>query len=390
MHTARRKMQSQPYSQQAVRENEDLIKSKADIMVKRMLSGATSSSSGKTVDVYPLCGLFSLEVILECAFNFRCGESLDGESSQYLHCMDLSAKTVPINAVLPILSKLGIGRYVPGFIGTAFRSTERWADMTRAYLHSFQSNEKAFDTTFRFMATPLLVSNDEYLGRKLTNDEVLEEAMGIAFAGSGTTSTTVLYLLYQLSRGESELWQQRLRKEIHDCREAKGSDLRLTDLNKLPLLNAVIKETMRLHPTIISTLPRTLERELVITHRSRNEKTIVLPVGTDVGMQNYVHHHDPTTFPDPGEFLPQRWLDAEKDQLADMNAALTPFSTGQRGCIGQNLAKAELLLATAEVVSRLELQLDGTMTSNDMYMEDRFNIAPKNRKLLLNIKAIKD
>ena len=102
-------------------------------------------------------------------------------------------------------------------------------------------------------------------------------------------------------------------------------------------------------------------------------------------MQNYVHHRDPTLFPEPDRFIPERWLDGS---VGDMNNALTPFSVGSRNCIGQTLAKAELYLAVSKIFRQLRISLNTTMTDWDMVMEDRFNIAPKGRRLLLDIDVL--
>ncbi|KAB5566639.1 cytochrome P450 [Coniochaeta sp. 2T2.1] len=389
-HSARRKLQSQPYSQTAVFENESLIASRATILVDRAISGAETSASGRTVDMYTLCGLFSLEVILQCAFNHDSGERADGDSLEYLHMMDASAKLLPINAAMPWILKLGIGAHLPGGLGQRYRGHARWAQMTDTFLADFQANDRAYDKSQRFLSTPLLVNHDEFLGRRLSRSEALEEAMGIAFAGSGTTSTTLFYLIYAMSRPEAEIKQELLRQEINAA--AKNGKLGLKDIQGVPYLNAVIKETMRLYPTIISTLPRTLETSVTISPSSSHSglKTAVcLPAGTDVGMQNYVHHRDPSVFPDPHTFNPERWLSSDEAELKDMEAALTPFSLGPRMCIGQNLAKAELYLAVTEIFRRLKVRLnEAVMKPEDMIMEDRFNIAPRGRKLVVDIEVI--
>ncbi|CAI4217636.1 unnamed protein product [Parascedosporium putredinis] len=314
MHAARRKMQSQPYSQAAVLENEHLVASKARIMVDRMIHGALNSVSGETVDVYKLCGMFSLEVILQCAFNHDSGEQADGDSLQFLLAMDGSAPCMPISAVMPFIPKLGIGKYFPGFIGESYTNLEKWADITRGLLTEFENKEASLDKTKRFMATPLLTNRDDYLGRHLTPDEILEEAMGIAFAGSGTTSTTMFYIIYCLSLPESAGYQESLRKEL--VQAAAGSKLTIKVAQDLPWLNAVIKEAMRLHPTIISTLPRILKEDTTLVLAGGN--TFVLPQGTKVGMQNYIHHRDPALFQDPKRFAPERWLTADPAKMKDM------------------------------------------------------------------------
>lgn len=223
------------------------------------------------------------------------------------------------------------------------------------------------------MITPLLLVNDTFLGRRLTEDETVEEAMGIAFAGSGTTSTTLTYLLYNMSLPENQHHQTKLRKEVANA----GTSL--NDLQHLPFLNAVIKETMRLNPTIISTLPRVLDTPL-----SLSKTGMSLPAGTIVGMQNYVHQRDPTVFPDPEHFKPERWLE-NNDQA---EKALTPFSIGNRNCIGQNLARAELYLAVSNVFRNLSLSFSKNMKAGEMEMEDRFNVAPRGRRLLVEVKVL--
>ncbi|KAJ9661600.1 hypothetical protein H2201_006456 [Coniosporium apollinis] len=381
-------MQAQPYSQGAVSENESLIASKAANFVKRAITAARASTTGKNVDVYTLCGLFSLEVVLQCAFNHDSGEAADGDSLKLLHAMDKAAQTLPIQATVPMIGKLGIGRYLPGFAGVAYRGLDEWAEMTRSLIAQFQQEEKALDKSHRFMVTPLLVNSDDFLGRRLTEAEVLEESMGIAFAGSGTTSTTLTYLIYAMSRPEAAEYQAKLRKELQKAAAMKGAKLRLKELQDLPFLNAVIKETMRLYPTIISTLPRTLEAPLELT-AGQGTRTVVLPPGVDVGMQNYVHHQDRELFPEPGKFMPERWLDdSDPSRLKDMQSALTPFSVGPRNCIGQNLARAELYLAVSEIFGRLGLQLNDTMAADDMFMEDRFNIAPRGRRLVVDVDVL--
>lgn len=134
--------------------------------------------------------------------------------------------------------------------------------------------------------------------------------MGIMLAGSSTTSSTLTYFLYVISLPRNEHVQERLREEILGISHSDN----LAELREAPYLNAVIKETMRLYPTIISTLPRILDQPIYIDGME-------LPPGAIVGLQNYVHHRDPIVFPDPESFTPGRWL--ESPNLEAMEAALS-------------------------------------------------------------------
>ena len=136
-------------------------------------------------------------------------------------------------------------------------------------------------------------------------------------AGLDTTSNGLSRILYLLAQDQES--QERLRTELLEARsrpvtEPNGANIPHDELMKLPYLDAVFRETMRLYPTIISTLPRILDQPIFIGGME-------LPPGVVVGMQNYVHHRDPVVFPDPESFTPERWL--ESPNLEAMEAALS-------------------------------------------------------------------
>lgn len=378
-HHARRKMQSSQYSQQSILANEAHIAEETDVLVRRIVDAAQKSETG-TVDVYNFCALFSLEVILKVSFDRDCVDSEQEEpqnslSQTLLDAMDATALLLP--GALPFLRPLctaGIGRYLPGIVGKASRQFDVWVELTHTILRDFAQKEKNLNRDQRFLATPFFTNTDEFLGRSMTEEEAVEEAMGLMFAGSRTTSTTLAYLIYCLASAEDI--QSQLREEL----QALGEDPTISNVKDLPLLNAVIKETMRLHPTIFSTLPRVLDSPICIGD-------FVLPKDTEIGMQNYVHHRDPKVFPQPDEFLPNRWL--HNNSNGEMNDAFTPFSLGPRNCIGQNLARVELLLATSRIFRNLKIKLADTKSSeDDMEMKDVFIILPKGQKLLVKVEVV--
>lgn len=373
MHSARRKMMSQPFSQQATNENETLISEMSGRLVQRILSSSAASSTN-TTDIMPLCKLFSLEVICKAAFNKDISEPSIEHALTFLQAMEDTPRVLIMTSIFPFLRRWKrLGEYLPGMFGHAFRQSKLYEQFTRFLFREFRQESK-MDNTERFMGTPLLRGEDTYLGRRLNEDEAIEEAMGLAFAGSGTTSSTLLYLFYTLSRPQNRQVQCKLREEL------QNAGCKLAEVKDLPYLNAVIKETMRLYPTIIGTLPRVLDLPL------QSDK-IDLPAGTIVGMQNYVHHRDPSVYVEPNTFIPERWIGQSPSN--DLEKAFTPFSLGSRNCIGQNLARAELLLATSLVIRRLDLRLNETMKESDMDMEDRFALSPKGKRLLLDVSELR-
>lgn len=365
-HQARRKLQNHSYSQQIVLQNEELIGERADVLVRRIIVAAKESPSGRTSEVFTLNGLFSLEVILKCAFNRSYGDSPQGDSLTMLNAMERSTAAMATGVALPFITRKQ-GHLIPGVIGQAFRQWTLWETLTKELLDQFIRDEVKDDAEqMRFMTTALLCNTDVHLGRKLTTDEVLEELMGLTFAGSGTTSTLLSYLLWSLAKDTRT--QDLLREEL------LNAGTTLSELQHLPVLNAVIKETHRVYPSFMGFLPRRLDHAITIGQYR-------LPKDATVSMASFVHQRDGNMFPDPDTWSPDRW----RLETKDMNAALTPFSIGVRNCIGQNLAKAELYLATSKIIRKLKLQLNEDMTDQDMEMEDRGSTIPKGSRLLVDV-----
>lgn len=368
-HAGRRKLSSPPYSTQSVGRLNPLIEQSAQRLVRRLILEANSSAT-HTADAYKLCGLFSFETICQAAFA-KDFSNEDGQAAlSLLKAMDGAAPTLIITATLPFIGSTGLGRRLPGPFGDAFRNFDYWEKQSRVMVDHFLEKSTSED---QYLLSPLATGIDSFLGRRLTHEELVEEAMGYMFAGSGTTSSTLTYLLYAISLPENANIQERLRQELMSLSTRDVSALRQS-----AYLNAVIKETMRLFPTIISTLPR-------VTMEPLQLGDYVLPKGTVIGMQNWIHHRDPNVFPHPERFFPDRWLQS----TAAMDGSFTPFSIGRRNCIGQNLAWEELYIAVNEIMrAGLRLRIGQEMKPDEMDMEDRFNVAPKGHRLMLEVTKI--
>lgn len=372
-HAARRKLSSPPYSLQSVSRLDGLIREKAEALARRLVMKASTSDTG-TVNAYELCGLYSFEVVCKAGFAKEFQDASvddDDDAARLLKAMDGSALTLIYDNALPLLTSTGLGLKLPGFVGTCYRQREYWREKSREMVDHFLKNAKADE---KYLLSPLANGVDGFLGRKLSHEELVEEAMGYMFAGSGTTSSTLTYLLYAISRPQTMHIQARLRDEIASLPVVDGvSDVSAVRQNAY--VNAVIREVMRLYPTIVSTLPRVLLEPMQIDKYT-------LPAGTVVGMQNWIHHRDPAVFPEPDKFIPERWLRSNDA----MDASLTPFSIGRRNCIGQNLAWQELYWAVLSIMrARLETKVSAEMQDWEMEMEDRFNIAPRGRRLMLEV-----
>ena len=129
-----------------------------------------------------------------------------------------------------------------------------------------------------------------------------------------------------------------------------GRAPKLEDLRNLPYTDIVIKEALRLMPAVWS------------VSRTAAEDTEVcgypMPKGTTAQVMIYLLHRHPDHWKQPKDFLPERWLDPEIENLHKY--AYLPFAGGPRVCIGNSFAimEANLLLATIAQRYRLRL-IDG-------------------------------
>lgn len=174
-------------------------------------------------------------------------------------------------------------------------------------------------------------------------------------AGYDTTSSTMTYALHLLYKHPGAL--SKIREEhdlVFGCDTASASTLLSANpslLNRLPFTTAVIKETLRLFPPASGI--RMGSPEMVLTTESGRhyptDKCSVWIVHTAL-------HRDPNLWPQPDDFLPERWLVQNGDPLYPHAGAWRPFEIGPRACLGQTLAMAELKVILTVTVRDFDMQ----------------------------------
>ncbi len=133
----------------------------------------------------------------------------------------------------------------------------------------------------------MLAEVDEKDGSSLTDSDIQWEAMGLIIAGSDTTAITLTYLIWAVLKRPD--LQKRLEAEI-SAMEGLVTD---AQLEKLPLLNATVDETLRLYGAAPGSLPRT------VPFGGARLDGLFLPGGTTVSTQAFTLHRDPSIFEDP-------------------------------------------------------------------------------------------
>jgi len=145
------------------------------------------------------------------------------------------------------------------------------------------------------------------------------------------------------------------------------------EIDKLPYLQACIKEGLRLDSPIPSSEPRVVPKGGCVM------EGYAIPAGTTISMQPYsLHHH--SVFTNPEQFIPERWLNA----TPEMERCLTYFGMGQRVCIGQHLAMSEMKALFANLYARYRTSMHKGFTDEMMNKVEMYAISIEADKCLID------
>lgn len=196
---------------------------------------------------------------------------------------------------------------------------------------------------------------------KQTPKNLLDEAITLLFAGQDTSAATLSWTLHLLTLYPHV--QAKLADEVcrvmGDKEDDNNDDCRpLTkqSLSKMPYLDAVIKESMRLYP-VAPFVVRKLDQHVPLPpNDDRSSQAISLPKGALACIWIYSLHRHPDFWKDPHAFQPERWLaDTRTKELGlSTPGAYLPFAAGPRSCVGQPLAHIILRTLLARMVHRYQ------------------------------------
>ncbi|TGO21288.1 hypothetical protein BPAE_0228g00020 [Botrytis paeoniae] len=189
----------------------------------------------------------------------------------------------------------------------------------------------------------------------------------LVLAGTESRTKTLSIVFYHLISNPPIL--AKLRKEL----KSLPDNVTWTQLEQLPYLSAVIEEGNRLafgvtaRAARISYKPLRYTPSQYVTNPSKFSKSYVILPGTPISTTTLSAHTAASVFPDPFTFKPERWLGEYGRVLRKFQMA---FGKGGRKCLEIELARAELLLATAALVRKFEMKLWNTDESDVAFGHD--------------------
>ncbi|KAH8593976.1 cytochrome P450 [Bisporella sp. PMI_857] len=197
-----------------------------------------------------------------------------------------------------------------------------------------------------------------------------------------TSGDTLTYVYYELSRRPT--LQAQLRKELLTLDPPiiyplpEGQTPELPDpkiLDSLPILDAVLQETLRIWAATPGAQPRVTPFPSCTLAGYTG-----IPGGVHVQASSYAIHRNPDAFPGPEEWKHERWLEAEAEQLTEMRHWFWAWGSGGRMCIGSNIAIHTMKLAIASIYTNFTSTI---VDADGIEQDEGFTAGPRGQKLVL-------
>jgi cytochrome P450 len=289
---------------------------------------------GKNFDAREGMQAITMRVIMQAVFGIYEGDRAT-ELDKLLGSMLDAGGSSPLRAaflVFPVLQKdLGEKSYWGKFL----RNKQKVYQVLDDEIEERRANPTETRTDVLSM---LMAARDEQ-GEAMSNMELSDELITLLTAGHETTATALAWALYLIHKFPQV--REKLLAELDSLDE--NADY--STINKLPYLNAVCNETLRIYPVAILQFQRKVETPVSLCGHD-------LEPGTLLYGSVYLTHQREDLYPEPKKFKPERFLERQFSPYE-----FIPFGAGARRCIGAALAQCEMKLILTKILKNLELDL---------------------------------
>ncbi|CAF4209047.1 unnamed protein product [Adineta steineri] len=329
----------------------NIFNEQATILIQHL----SSMALGKEVNLYSYIASCALDIICEAAMGLNIGAQ-DQRNSEYVDAVlkltDLILKRQRMPWMWPnfLFNLLPEGREHNRCLNIVHQFTKKVIDDRAQDFHANQIHGKRS----AFLDLLLKQMHDE----QLTLADIQEEVDTFMFEGHDTTAASMNFTCFMIASHPQV--QQKLHEEMD---RVFGDDLdrpcTIEDLNELEYLECVIKESLRLYPSVPFIAREVQEDFMYHGYKLLRGTTAVIFI--------YYIHRDPKHFPDPERFDPDRFL--PENSIGRSPYAYVPFSAGSRNCIGQRFAMLEEKVILSSILRRYKLKTSQSLDDLQLSFE---------------------
>ncbi|XP_011871727.1 PREDICTED: cytochrome P450 4C1-like [Vollenhovia emeryi] len=316
-----------------------VLSEKAEILTK-CFQREIEKNSREAVDVFPFVISAALDIICETAMgvNMHAQET----KTQYTSAAHKASRLIVDRSMRPwywidwLYYRLPAGKEFKSALNTLHEFTKGVIDQKKAERRSQnhtelenEDDESNIGKKKRKAFLDLLLDQNEKADTPLTDDELRAQVDTFMFAGHDTTAVAITWTLFLL--GDNLEHQEKVHEELEEVFGDSEEPASVKELSQLKCLDRVIKETLRIFPSVPF-----VSREL--TEEVKLDK-YTIPKGVLVTMPIYLIHRNSEVWPNPTKFDPDRFLPENSKNRNPY--AYVPFSAGPRNCIGQRFALLE-------------------------------------------------
>ena len=189
----------------------------------------------------------------------------------------------------------------------------------------------------------MMESRSKQTGEPMKDNQLLDEIRTLIIAGHETTALTLTWTWYELSRNKKVA--TKLYNEVQAV--FPDRDPVFSELDKLPYMEQVINETLRLYPPAWLIPRKSLEDDYLGPYE--------IPAGSDIFISPYFLQRDPKVWEEPDQFNPDRFTETKVDNQHKLS--YIPFSAGPRKCIGDHFSLIEMKFHLAMLIKEFEFSL---------------------------------
>ncbi|KAI4217467.1 MAG: hypothetical protein LQ351_000062 [Letrouitia transgressa] len=353
VHGRMKKLLSHAFSTKALIEQEDIIQKSIDAFIEKI---GPESQSPKGLNVGEWYQMVAFDILGDMAFgeSFHCienGISPSTEEAKQTETWKLiQIKGKPHFWPELILEHLffitvvdNLRRY-PLFVTLGKWLLPKFTVATRnkhsGYARNQVSTRLAHPSERKDFLSNII---DKVEAGEVSHEELTAHTSTLVIAGGETVSTFLPAVTYYLLTNPEPY--RKLREEIRSTYTSLDQ-IDASSAQRLPYLQAVIQEGLRIYPPGSQGFPRISPGMMVDDH--------FVPEGSEMYTSAWTTTHNSEYFHEPFSFKPERWIDPD---CKDVKEASNPFSLGPRGCLGRNFAELEMSLILAKLNFKYDLEM---------------------------------